>query len=254
MAGLETTPTAPEPDDSRARDALVLGASSPIGAALCAALEARSWRVRRHRRAPEAGEGATPAWIYADLANSDELTHLAREVEAKAPSLLVVAASLFWPSRAASLEPQQAQEAFAINALAPLLIGDAQLRGAARLGQPATQIHLSDLAGREPFLGAAGYSLTQAAADNALRQLLRRSGAQDAVVTLELGVVAIPGRPRNDEAAIASRDTFPGRAASIPELVDSFLAILSRPRAFHGARLRLDGGLAMREVRREPAE
>jgi NAD(P)-dependent dehydrogenase (short-subunit alcohol dehydrogenase family) len=249
MAAPRSSPPAP-------RRALVLGASSPIGARLSDALEARSWIVQRHRRAPgdEAAHPKRDSWIYADLSEAEAIAGLAKRVEAQAPELLVFCASRFWSSSAEDLDVAKAQEAFTIKALAPLLIGEAQLRGADRAGRLATQVHLMDRAGGEPFLRAAGYSLGRAAADNAFRQLVRRSPIEAAVVGLELGIVSIPGRARPAEVAIAARDTIAGRPASLEEVQALFLSILERPAAFHGARLRLDGGLALRAPLMEPVE
>lgn len=243
--------TGPRGSETRDQDALILGANSPIGAGISAALEQDGWQVLRHRRAPsDPSEAGPDGWIYGDLTKTEDIDRLVATIEAQPPRLLVFVASMFWPGCAATLGAEDARRAFTVNALATLLIGDAQLRGAARGRAQVSQLHLLDLAGEEPFLSAAGYSLSRGASDNALRQLSRRAPAQASVIGLELGIVAIPGRARPGEELIAARDTLARRPATLQEVLALVKRIVERPAAFHGARLRIDGGLALRPAQR----
>lgn|GEM_PF-5880007 len=229
-----------------ARTALVVGASSALGSALAAALVAEGWRVRACARDP----GRLPAGgLRVDLADAAAVRALADDVRAAPPDLLVWAASRFQPGpydRVAALTD------LAVCALAPYEVGLAHLEGAVRTDLAVTQLHLADLAGDEPFLGAPAYSLGRGAGRAALRLLQRQAPAASSVVVLRLGLVDVPGRERAAEADLAARDTVLGRRATIDEVLAAVRAVLARPSAFRGAWLDVDGGLALRAPAHRP--
>jgi NAD(P)-dependent dehydrogenase (short-subunit alcohol dehydrogenase family) len=224
--------------------AWVIGASSPLGAALADWLEARGLGTTRHARS--AGDG--PGWLAADLGEEAGILALEAAVRAMPPGALVWSASAF-PGEGQALDAAAAGQVFAVNALAPWRVGRAHQAALAAGGRGGVQVFLSDLASEEPYLKHPVYSLSLGARRNAIRMLARQAPPGVAVVTLRLGLVEIPGRVRADEARLARRDAIPGRPATLEEVQGALGAILDRPGAFHGVILPVDGGLGLRNPR-----
>jgi NAD(P)-dependent dehydrogenase (short-subunit alcohol dehydrogenase family) len=229
-----------------ARTALIVGASSPLGVALGAALAEDGWAVSPCGRDPaRLPVGA----LLCDLARPEQVRDLADRLRTRPPDLLLWAASCFEP---APYRRAAAEEALAVGALAAFEVGLAHLEGAAAAGRAVTQVHLADLAGAEPLLTAPAYSLAAGAARVGVRWLQRRAPAGCSVVVVRPGLVDVPGRERPVEVAVAARDTVLSRRARLDEVVTAVREVLGRPAAFHGAVLDVDGGLALRPPSRRP--
>ncbi len=217
------------------RNALVTGASSGIGLAICHALAgagARVWLVARREaplRAAAAAVGGRA--IMVDVADERAVGGLRDRILAEAggsPDIVVNAAGAFALAPVADTSPGAFDRMLAVNLRAPFLLARAFLPGMLARGSGHV-VTIGSVAGRVGFPHNAAYSASKFGVRGlhaVLDAELRGTGVRATLLE-----PAATDTPLWDEVDAARHPGLPSRAAMLPPgaVADAVLYVLTRP-------------------------
>ncbi|HYC81633.1 MAG TPA: SDR family oxidoreductase [Solirubrobacterales bacterium] len=261
-----------DPEDLRGRTALVSGAASDIGAAVCAALLARGARVRATDlpgdRLDSLAERLTPTRsavtsgpigalsnsgageldvVGADLADPEDAVRVAAEPA----DVLAAVAGLPVVERFAESDPARWELLWQVNLRAPMLLTRGLVAGMAERGWGRLVYVASDSA-RAGAGGEAVYAATKAGllgfAKSVAREVAARGVTANVVCPGPIDTAAsraiLDERPRLREGLLR---VIPARALGEPADVAAAVAYLASPEAGYvtGQTLSVNGGITM---------
>lgn len=231
---------------------LVTGGAQRLGAAISLRFAAAGWHVGVHchtsRSAAQqlvdriAAGGGSGEMLACDLADRAGLEAMARAFAASQPDwrCLVNSAAVFEPDDAEAIDPAVAGRAFAINALAPMLLAQAFLREARTTsGRRVVQLTDQKLANINPDFFS--YTMSKAAVDAAARMLARATRGADRIYRLAPGAI-LPSHDQTAEEAERSHRLNPlGRRTGAEEIAATALFMAQGPLA-GGQQIFVDSG------------
>lgn len=238
--------------------AVVTGAASAIGVAICHELAARGAWVRGIDRtaAPETN-GPAPTGVeheLVDLASPEALAELAERIEQEPPQVLVCGAAAYPSGGLVDADPAEWELVWRVNVHSAAVLMRGAARGLARTGTGGSFIALTSIQELLPVAGEAAYvsskgaltSLVRAAAVELGSRRIRVNAVAPGVVESTAMLTLLgPDRWGDD-----GPPTLLGRAGE-PRHVADAVAFLAGPNAefITGATLPVDGG---RHLSRRP--
>lgn len=181
--------------------------------------------------------------VRADLAESESIDRLAREVSASPGrlDLLVNSAAIYERAPLEELEPGRWDELMALNLRAPVLLTRA-FRSMLEQSPAGAVVNVVDVAGIRPWAWHLHYAVSKAALVSATRCLALELRPRIRVNAVAPGTVLPAGfQSEEDLAAIAAR-TPTGHLAAPGEVAQAVLFLATAPPALTGEVLVVDGG------------
>lgn len=243
--------------------ALITGAGRRIGGVIARDLAANGWGVVLHynsSKAPaealqaEIGAAGGTAWLVgADLGQPEQAGSLLERAFLAAPGLELVVnnASSFPLDDAATTSADTLQEAFAVNAMAPILI----TQHFARLlppGRAGAVVMILDNRVFAPNPDYFSYGISKFAALGATRMLALALAPRIRVNGIAPGITLASGAQTQVEFAAAHRLNPLQRGCS-PEEIAAAVRLIAGSPAMTGAIITIDGGLALANPGRDVA-
>ncbi len=234
--------------------ALITGSARRIGAAIASHLHQAGYRVvlHAHRSADElqqlafAFELARPGSVLAlqaDLRDAEALPDLVEQAVAHFGRLdaLVNNASTFFPTPLGQITAEAIDELYAVNARAPLLLGQAAAPHLRRsLG---CIVNLTDLHATDPMRDHPAYSMAKAALEMATRSLALELAPKVRVNAVAPGAILWPESGKDDFARDALLARTPlARIGTVEEIAEAVHWLIANAGFVTGHTLRLDGG------------
>lgn len=245
-------------------NALIIGASGKLGAAIAGALAQRKVRCACHyyQNADKAAalinsirrQRGTAVAVQADIRCQDQIQLLFNQVQQSigTPSILIDCASIFARQPTLQLDRQHIELMMAVNLTAPLLLAKEFARG---LTAPAKKkaggdvagkmIFLSDTACARPWANFAPYCATRAGLSGMTVSLAKELAPKILVNNLALGIVETPDQPLPAAEKKRQVRRIPlRRFAALEEVVGAVLFLLDND-YITGQTLFLDGGRSL---------
>ena len=234
--------------------ALITGSARRIGAAIASHLHQSGYRVvlHAHRSSDElqqlafAFELARPGSVLAlqaDLRDAEALPDLVEQAVAHFGRLdaLVNNASTFFPTPLGQITAEAIDELYAVNARAPLLLGQAAAPHLRRsLG---CIVNLTDLHATDPMRDHPAYSMAKAALEMATRSLALELAPKVRVNAVAPGAILWPESGKDDFAREALLARTPlARIGTVEEIAEAVRWLIADASFVTGHTLRLDGG------------
>lgn len=231
--------------------ALVVGASGLLGRSISAELGRAGYELRLHAHGNgERGErlvrelhDTAPAveLVLADLLTTEGPRRLIDGIERL--DLLVYAAGAYRSAAIEDLRAEEADEIWALNVRAPLLVIHHALPALRRArGQV---IVLSDVAGQQAWRRHAAYAASKAGLDHLVRCLALELAPDIRVNAVSPGLVR-GASAANTEAFETLRSRIPlGRAVEADEVARTVRLLAEAPPVVTGQRVAVDGGRSL---------
>ena len=240
---------------TKAKTALVTGASRRIGRALALALAENGCNVAVHYYSTETKAietrdmarylGVNSEAIQADLGNADECNQLwtkAVDKLGQVPSIIINNASIFQRLTIDEVTADDFDRAMAVNVRAPMILAQAMARDLPE-NSNGKIININDR--RTTYRSRVTYSITNSALTSLTKTLAVSLAPRIQTNEIRLGVILhLDANERSETQSLSDRTIGPaGRMGTLDEVSQAVIGII-RNDYMNGASLSLDGGLS----------